>query len=147
MINVGMAEASEDWRSKCLEAQAALRNTKKRVKIQTHKSRQLVAAVTQKLEEKDVELNKVYILLSSSYINSSKKLQPLGGLSLPYAKLKKPLKFIKSSPQNSKFSKGWYFLYHFYRQIFSKPKYLEIVFIMNFFLEILSKFQDFWEKR
>ena len=90
MINVGMAETNEDWRSKCLEAQAALRNTKKRVKIQTHKSRQLVAAVTQKLEEKDVELNKVYILLSSSYINSSKKLQPLGGLSLPYAKLKKP---------------------------------------------------------
>ena len=66
MINVGMAEASEDWRSKCLEAQAALRNTKKRVKIQTHKSRQLVAAVKQKLEEKDVELNKVYVLLSSS---------------------------------------------------------------------------------
>ena len=68
MINVGMAETNEDWRSKCLEAQAALRNTKKRVKIQTHKSRQLVAAVTQKLEEKDVELNKVYILLSSSFI-------------------------------------------------------------------------------
>ena len=90
MINVGMAEASEDWRSKCLEAQAALRNTKKRVKIQTHKSRQLVAAVKQKLEEKDVELNKVYILLSSSLLSTQAKNYNLWeGLSLPYAKLKK----------------------------------------------------------
>ena len=42
--------------------------------------------------------------------NSSKKLkektQPLGGRSLPYAKLKKKLKLMKFSPQNSKFSKG-----------------------------------------
>ena len=38
--------------------------------------------------------------------NSSKKLkqktQPLGGLSLPYAKLKKKLTLMKFSPQNSK---------------------------------------------
>ena len=50
--------------------------------------------------------------------NSRKKLkqktQPLGGLSLPYAKLKKKLNFMKLSHQNSKFSKGWRFLHHFY---------------------------------
>ena len=52
--------------------------------------------------------------------NSRKNPQPLGGLPLPYAKLKKKLKLLKFSPQNSKFSKGWHFLYHFYKQIFSK---------------------------
>ena len=50
--------------------------------------------------------------------NSSKKLkektQPLGGLSLPCAKLKKKTKIHKKIPQNSKFSKGWLFLCHFY---------------------------------
>ena len=50
--------------------------------------------------------------------NSSKKLkektQPLGGRSLPYAKLKKKLKLMKFSPQNSKLSKGQHFSYHFY---------------------------------
>ena len=43
--------------------------------------------------------------------NSSKKLKekthPLGGRSLPFAKLKKKkLKLMKFTPQNSKFSKG-----------------------------------------
>ena len=46
--------------------------------------------------------------------NSRKKTQPLGGLSLPYAKLKKKLKPMKFKPQNSKFSKGRLILYHFY---------------------------------
>ena len=36
------------------------------------------------------------------------KTQPLGGLSLPYAKLKKETKLMKFSPQKSKFFKGWY---------------------------------------
>ena len=48
-----------EWHSKYLEAQKALRYTKQRVKLQSLKSRQLVAAVKQKLEEKDIELTKV----------------------------------------------------------------------------------------
>ena len=58
--------------------------------------------------------------------NSSKKLkektQPLGGLSLPCEKLKKKTQIHKKIHQNSKFSKGWLFLCHFYWQIFSKTE-------------------------
>ena len=45
-----------DWHSKYQEAKKALRLIKQKHRQQGHKSRQLVAAVKQKLEEKDQEL-------------------------------------------------------------------------------------------
>ena len=56
-----MAVPATDWQIRCIEAQKALQTCKQTVKLQSLKSRQLIAAVKQKLEEKDVELTMVKV--------------------------------------------------------------------------------------
>ena len=59
-----MAVPTTDWQIRCIDAQNALQTCKQTVKLQSLKSRQLIAAVKQKLEEKDVELAKVNVDLA-----------------------------------------------------------------------------------